>query len=574
MRDPMRFFREKPTLILGVTALIVAAAAGLLAFASIFGVPSRVFSFESSVQQHIPPGADIAGWASFDSDSFRLGETGRYRIRVLWRDEYVQPDIDGFRQSVSLFPFESREVVERRRDKGDGVSEYVLEYVLQAVNMRTSASYQLPPPTVYYESERTEGDNLESLPIEPPPVHVRGYYPDDVSAIPLRSLKGEIRDRTWMRQAFMAGGAAVFLVLGALLVWKGGRRRTQAELSEPERLWRQFQDLDAAAPPRTRLLECERIFTRLLQVCTGMSPTGFWSGEQPADLFWSDATSRARSLLRRIYLRPAPSRRDAEEMSELVGGILSSLVEEERLQREQQPSFVSRLRRQPRLMSGSVALFASAALCVLLASRPQLWLSPEVVRYNQATRLLDERKTLARGAEQLTELGEAAREGRVKAAALYNSGTLASDSRLLVNQSQAQQQALLEAIFAEDVSLEAFLHRLDIDAEFEVLALLTESARAFTQGDAALAASARLSPEDEDVRRNLELLRKRRMALARAIRKLAEERREAEEGLVGERTQRTALVDLMQLMEMELPDEYSEVDTGKDDKGYHILEAF
>ena len=88
---------------------------------------------------------DLAGRAGFDRDSYHVGETAVYRIRLLWRDDAVDPDLETFRNGIGLFPFHRRETRESRRELPGNIGEYTLEYVLQAVDVTPSGSHLLSP---------------------------------------------------------------------------------------------------------------------------------------------------------------------------------------------------------------------------------------------------------------------------------------------------------------------------------------------------------------------------------------------------------------------------------------------
>ena len=92
-----------------------------------------------------------------------------------------------------------------------------------------------------------------------------------------------------------------------------------------------------------------------------------------------------------------------------------------------------------------------------------------------------------------------------------------------------------------------------------------------TQGEAALKAAVRITPDDTMIRRNLELIHKRRGAYADTIKELLQEGEDASG--MGELL-RQSLMNLEDFMQMEMPDEYAELEEGKDDKDYFILEGF
>lgn len=574
MKGPIRSVQKHPGVFLTMLALIFIGAAGLVVLASMLGWPRQIFQFEQPTPEELPAEDDIAGWVSFDRDSYSVGETVTYRVRVLYRDELVDPDLDSFRRSVGFAPFERREVSERQRTMAEGVKEYVVEYVLQGVSVEPHSTYQLNPLVIYYSSSRTAGGELQSLRIQPPPIHISGYYPRDVSRIPLQGLKGEIRDPTRVRQALMGVSGGLILTLAILLLWRSGRKRRQVELSEPERLWQDFHELNRASlDNRAYLLSCEKIFTHLLQSGSQVSPVRFWSGTEPEDTIWRDAAARARVLFSQIYRPSMPTDEDAERITALLDEMFTSMVMEKRLQREKQPSVFSRLLQQPDVLAKSGIFVVLAALMLILAAQPALWFSPGLARYNEAVRLVKDETTRMEGTFELSDLGEQVEDGAIRAAALYNSATITANLGLSTD-TEASQEELLAALFQEDHSLVMMFHELDEGQRLEILEMLSRRAESLRRAEVDLKTAVRANPYDQDIRRNLEIVIKNRKAVLDAVAEFFAYRDgqiELREGFEVGDDLLEAFIDLMK--EMEMPEEYAE-DAGKDDKGYHILERF
>ena len=64
--------------------------------------------------------------------------------------------------------------------------------------------------------------------------------------------------------------------------------------------------------------------------------------------------------------------------------MLVPMIDEARLERENQPSAVQRLLQQPNVLAVSGVSIAAAVVMFVLAAQPQLWLSPDLSRYNRA----------------------------------------------------------------------------------------------------------------------------------------------------------------------------------------------
>ena len=213
---------------------------------------------------------------------------------------------------------------------------------MHGVKVEPPRSYQLDPAVVFYQLKSTSQGQLRSIRIPTPAIHISEYYPTDISAIPLRSLKRTIFDPTRTRQWLIGVSGGILLALAVILAWWFGRRRRVEELSEPERLWREFHDIDRASlDERAYLFKCEAIFSRLLQSRTETSPRALWAGDYPKDAFWRDAAAKAHGGLRDLYRRSHLSQDDVGRISGLLNldNIFASVVAEDRLRAEREPSF-------------------------------------------------------------------------------------------------------------------------------------------------------------------------------------------------------------------------------------------
>ena len=565
--------QNRPVVYTILVTIIIILASALLGYASMQGWPMQLFPFSDTSPEELPSGANIAGWASLDRDSYLTGDIARYHIRVLWRENLVNPDLETFKNSIGFFPFNRREILDAERTLANDIGEYTLEYVLQAVDVEPSTRLLLPPPTVYYTDSQSGDGTLQSFRISPPSASIGSYYPEDVSEISLLELKGKILVPEALKQGLMFILGSLLMLAGLFLIWKFGSRRTQTQLSEPEQLWRKFHALDRKnMDNRSYLLACEKIFTGLFQYKTHISPMVFWSDMGLDEGTWKDNCLTARNIFSRNYLLESPQVDDVEKINQLLDSIFSRIVEEQRLQREQEPSFKARLLQQPRVLSTAGVALTFASVMFVLAARPSLLLSPDVARYNEAYQLIEDRSTIDKGYGLMSEILEQIEDERIKSAALYNIGTLATQP-VILNQNPDQHLALLKVMFQEEqIFVEPLLHSLGLNAEVEILALFTDTAHALNQGEAALKAAIRLSPDDGNAKRNLEMLGKRRRALAETIQELLTV--PEEEGAGEGELQRQTLVDLEVLMEMEMPDEYAELEEGKDNKDYFIMEGF
>jgi len=565
--------RNRLVVFAALAAFLAVLAGGLVVGASMTGWPKQIFRFTQAPPEALPTGVDIAGWASFDRDSSFIGEPIEYRARIVYRRDRVAPNLDTFTRSLPFFPFEKRQAFETTRGLGGNIEEYVLDIVLHGVKVEPPRTYQLDPAVVFYQSKTASTGKLQSIRIPTPVLHITEYYPRDISAIPLRALKGTIHDPTRARQWLMGISGGMLLGLGVFLLWWFARRRRAEELSQPELLWREFHEIDRASlDQRAYLLRCEGIFSRLLQARTDTSPRALWSGDYPKDAFWRDAAANAHRGLRELYRQSRLSEDDVRRITALLNldDIFSAVVAEDRLRREKEPSFVARLCRQPRVVAAAGLCIAVAAAMFALAARPEVWLSPEVTRYNLAVTAMSRDFPLIEDGFALLELGNWAGDGTIKAAALYNAGTALAQLRES-RDTPLSAKELFQALFNDKASLAAYL---DTPEEVE---LFLKSEKWLRQAVGSLQEAVRADLDDEDIRRNLELVIKRHRAVLGALRALFEASRggaarKNAKGAKLEDSQRKAIVDVLA---MQWPDKFKDQKgEGKKDKGYGVSEHY
>lgn len=566
--------RQHPWAITALVAAICIASGALAVYASWTGQPRQIFGFEAPPPAELAPGVAIAGSASFDRDSYAIGAPVIFRVRLLYRRDLVEPDLDSFKRSINLSPFERRAVTERQQTLAGGVTEYVLEYAMQGVSVEPHGTYQMNPLVVYYTSEKGRGAGVQTLRIPPRAVHIGGYYPADVSAIPLQEQKGEIRDYPRARQAVTGVSGVVLLATAGFLLWRAGRRRPDAELSHAERLWRTFHDVPRGSmSSRAYLVSCELIFTQLLHARTAVSPRAFWSGVNPQEPAWAEAAATARVLFSRAYRPDPPLDDDVARSAALLDELFSSTVAEERLRREQSPSTLYRLKQQPAILGVSGALIGFAAFMLVLSARPDMWFSDRLARYNLAVRLAEERPRVMEAAEEFSAIGESLEDGIVKAAALYNSATLRATLSLAAGPAERQEE-LNTVLFQPGRSLYEMFHELDEGQRVETVDMLSRRAEALGNAEVDLKTAIRANPQDEDIGRNLEIVIKHRKAVHDSLVEFLAGQEGAfapGEGRESADELAESLIDVLKMMQ--LPAEHVE-DAGKDDTGYHVRERF
>ena len=572
MTNIRRFIKNRFVIGTVLIAIVLLLAAFLLTVFSMQGKPVRMFPFTEYSIETLGEDEVIKGWVNFDKDSYVIGEIAMLQLRLVWHADKVSPDLDTFKNGIGFFPFNRRESFEQHYVIEGDINEFLLVFSLQAVDVEPASSYMLAPPTIYYTTVDNSKGDLLAYRITAPQVHIGGYYPAKVATIPMLDIKGEIADPMQLRQGIMTVFGGLLVFLAATMIWYFGRVRRVEILSESEKLWREYQGLkNKTLDNRDYLVECESIFTNLLQSQIDMSPVTFWSGRDPEDGFWKDNVNKAREIFYLSYLFDEPDSSAVSDINKLLEHLFSNLVEEERLKTEQVPSFRLRLIQQPEVLSCCGVLIIFAVLVFIIAARPLAWSPADVVEYNSTLRFLLGDESVESKYEQISSLVDRIDDENIKAAALYNAGTFATTPEL-TGQDIYQQEALLEVMFQDQrVFLDALLHSMNMEDPFLLVAMIRDSIRFMTQGEAALKAAVRITPDDEAIRRNLELIQKRRQAYAETIMELLQEGEE--DSGMGE-LQRQSLMDLEQFMQMEMPDEFAELEEGKDDKDYFILEGF
>lgn len=579
MRGLIRFLWNHPLIFSTVAACLVVLACGLVILASLLTWPDGVFRYAEPAAVTLPEDENLAGHAAFDQASYLPGALMQYRLRVLYRADSVTPDFDSLRRRMNFFPFEQRGFREERVQPGeDGVGEYLLEYELQGVRTEPDETYRFDPSILYYTLPDDPEQEVHSYLIQPPLVHVSAYYPDASSAIPLQAIKGQFTTATPLRRNLMAAGGLILLILLAFVLWRHGRRRRVEELAPEERLWREFHACKPApGDTRATLLEYERIYTHLLEIRTGISPDAFWSGATPEEPFWRDATLTARQVLLENYQLSAPDKSEVDKMERLIRECLTLMVKEARLRVEEEPSYIERLKRQPRVQIQGGALALLAIILFVLAGIPGAWVSDELNRYNA---LVADYAGGEAGREQtylaLSALGDASYNDKVKAAALYNAGTLRAGQSFTTDFSATgREQRILDAVMQEE-SVEALFHSLlegmFFTEETQIVTVLIDGAEQLRRAHLDLQGAVRIDPADQAIPRNLELVVKRHQAV---LARLAEIRRYYRERKESEEEEAVSDEGIINLLEAELPeDDEEEESQGKDDRGYMILERF
>jgi hypothetical protein len=570
----LKIIRAHPVTFSGVCSAAVLLLCGVVIFASMTATPGNFFDHTSNKIEILTEDQDIAAWARFDQPSYQIGAVIKQQVRVLYRANKVTPDLESLHRRMSFFPLEQRSSRETTIQHGNGVTEYLLDFELQGVRVEPQNSYRIDPFTLYYSLANAVDDNIYSQVIRPPLVHIAAYYPLNMEGVNLLTIKGELDSAEGLRQFLMASGGIALLCIAVFILWHFGRRRMVMELTEEERLWRVFAAMEnSSLDNRTALLNYEQIFTRLLYVQTNLTPEAFWSGEDPDDETWKSITITARDILLENYQTADPSDADVQKLKSVLGDCLSSCVTESRLRIEQQPNFRQRIGQQPAVMSYASILTVLAVVIFILNTFPDAWSSSELQDYNSLARAIQsDDVNIEESYLALSTIGDLAKNNRIKYAALYNAGTLRADKSFSMY-AQGYERLILNSVIRSR-SVEEMFHALlegPFDEESQIVSILTDGAEQLRRAELDFQAAVRVNPYDEDSQRNLEIVIKRRAIVLDMIGQIrdfyrSQQEEDGEEALSDE--------GIINLLEAELPEDDEEESTGKDDRGYMILERF
>ena len=571
--NAVKFIRSKVLLLSSLLVVVIISISGLMVIASSLALPKQLFHHTPTYIEYLTEDMDIAGWTNFDKPSYQIGEVIEQQVRVIYRQANVTPDLESLRRRMSFFPLEQRDLNETTIIHANGITEFILDYKLQGVRVEPQNAYLIDPYILYYSNNADNDDNVYSVVIQPPVIHIAAYYPRDMKDVFTQSLKGKLDTANTFRQTLISVNGLMILVIAAIVLWHFGRRRLVTELSEDEVLWRVFNSMkDTELDNRTSLLNYEQIFTHLLHYQSGIQPDDFWSGEDPEDEPWHSTSIKARELLLENYHSVEPGDTVVEEMKKILDEKLSSIVTASRMKIESGPTFSQRISQQPVVITHAAVLVIVSLVLLTLAAIPNIWLSKELQQYNNIVASLSD--TDAASEENylaLSALGDSAINISVKSAALYNAGTLRASNSFSMGDPE-REELILNAVI-ESRSVEALFHALlegPFTEESQIVTILLDGVEQLRRAQLDLQGAVRVSAYEEDIQRNLEIILKRRsmvIGMLGEIRRFYRSQKEGEEEALSEDG-------ILNLLEAELPEDEEEESAGKDDRGYMILERF
>lgn len=570
----IRHFQKRPRLIAGLITAMVLLVCCLLMIASLLATPDRYFQPVISQAQTLTEDQNIAGWVEFDRPSYHIGEVIHQQLRVMYRSDKVTPDIDNLRRRLSFFPLENRSLSETVINHSDQVVEYILNYELQAVRVEPQSTYRIDPFILYYTNAEQADDNVFTYTIRPTVIHIGSFYPNYIDGVVLHKIKEKLSTANQLRQSIPAISALILLSITGLLLWHFGRRRSIKELSEEERLWRVFTSVTTTdLNHRISLLNYEQVFTKLLYIQTGVTPESFWAGINPDNEKWNPLAKQAREIFIDIYQADEPDAEGLNSIRLILENQLSSLVEESRLKIEQQPSFKQRISNQPTVLIHAGITASIAVLLLAMTLLPNIWLSAELKNYNLLMDEIQEGEMKESQYLELSAMGDRSINNIVKFASLYNAGTLRSDNSFSMF-NRDDEKLILNTVVRSDSVEELFMVLLEdgpFDEESQIVSVLLDGTEQLRRAQLDLQAAIRINPYDSDALRNHELVLRRRSQILTKLSEIRQFYRSQQEG-----EEQEALSDqgIINLLDAELPEDDDDEATGKNDRGYMILERF
>ncbi|MGY8814816.1 MAG: hypothetical protein ACKVHQ_08870 [Gammaproteobacteria bacterium] len=554
MINPFKIAEDKLRLFISVVALLVVLLAIVLLASSRTGSSDQIGGIDKNKEIVLEEGSYIQGWSSLDRDSAHIGEVVNFHINIIYNAEQVEPDIEVFERSVDVMPLEKIRFNDAVIALDGGLKKYVLDYQLQVVNVELDASYQLDPSVIYYT---TPGESaLKSIQVPSPSIHVTSYYPYDVSDISLKGIKGPAPEYSVFTRAFLLLGSILLISLCVICIFKFCIRKSNSELSKTESLWLEYQgNAIDSTDNRVNVSASERIFTQLLEAQTAIKPEIFWSGHDPKEGFWLEISKRARVLLRTIYKPSGPDNNDVSNASILLNDTFAHVIDEEKRITLNEPSLLRRLISQKKIMFISGSCLLSGITLLIFSAWPNIWVPQNILKYNGLVENVQNEEYVDEFATQFADLAKEINDDGLKSAAFYNSGTLLAANVQILD----TDQMLTEGGAFSDVAAD---ERVIQDAE-DLLEVLANNVEIYRKSELQLRESVRLDSKDENIRRNLELVIKRRKAILHIINTLME---------TGH-LQQVKIDELLNLLESQMALEFK-VEEGKEAPGYYIGEDF
>lgn len=446
----------------------------------------------------LAPDQDIHVITRIEPDIY-VAEPFEYQIRVIYRPGVVSPDFRQLLRDVNFVPFEQKHksrtsIIKYLYD--ENINEYVLSYSIVGIDVLPGNSYSFDEITVRYT--QIESNTVSSVSAQPSPVIIKRYYTDQALDIPLQPLKGYVEDNAAIIRGLLITCLLLFFILSGVLIISVIRKRDVNAQSIAEQIQKRFKHVKQTVQNRRKkLIEYEKLILSIFRSYGSRTALGFWqpriSGERS---LWTQSGAAIKPALESAYCATGPEDKDIQTVETNFDRVYMEIEQqstEERAYLEQklQGNVRQRIKKNSfNFIAGFMAAIIGF-IFLYLSINQHVWINQDAQVFNKwidslPDRLLEEEKRHELNNLDIEMLGHISDEQRVlentqsdlhRSRYLYNYGTLATIiyKSILLMPPQDEEEEVPEP------------------PTFEFPLLL-------------MANSARFNPEDEDVRRNLEII--------------------------------------------------------------------
>ncbi len=447
---------------------------------------------------NLPAIQNISIEAGLDSD-VHVAEPFEYTIRVIYRPDKVRPDFRQLLRDISFSPFEQRHKTRTRivEYKGsEDIHEYVLSYTIIGIDVIPGNSYKLDDVTVRYTN--LADNSLQTLTFPSSLVQIERFYTDDPLNISLQAVKEVIADNTKIIVSLLIFSLIVFVSLPALLLKKVLFKPHIKPHSIADKVLDKINEIKASThSSRSKLIQYEKLLLSLFKAYGNRAASVFWlSSDNDNDSVWSKSAAATKPALEGVYRFSGPDDPDLARLETEFENIYAEIEQQVRHERlgiesQNQGTLGERVKTNIFTIVAGIVAMIIGLIFLLLIINQDAWMDQDGAIFNRWMNNLPERLLAQDRQHELNNLdievlGHISDEYRVlenlqsdelRSAYLYNYGTLATNiyKSILLNPPQDEEEEASEP------------------PTFEFPLQL-------------MANAARFNPDDEDVRRNLEII--------------------------------------------------------------------
>ncbi len=428
-----------------------------------------------------------------------VGEPFEYQIRVVYRQDKVIPDFRQLLRDVNFVPFEQKHKSRTNINEysyDENINEYFLSYSIVGVDVLPGNTYSFNDISIRYT--QIESSTISSISAQTSPVIIKRYYTDQALDIPLRDLKGTVEDNATVIHGLLITGLFLFFLLSGVLIICVIRKQNVNALSIAEQIQNRYMHVkQTVLNPRTKLIEYEKLILSIFRSYGSKTALGFWQSRiLGEDSLWTQSGAAIKPALESAYSDSGPQEQDIQTIETnfdrvYIGIEQQSTEEKAFLEQKLQGNIRQRIKNNRfNFMAGIMAAIIGF-IFLYLSLNQHVWINQDAQIFNHwinslPDKLLEEEKRHDLNNIDIEMLGHISDELRVlentqsdlyRSRYLYNYGTLATIiyKSILLMPPRDQEEEVPEP------------------PTFEFPLLL-------------MANSVRFNPEDEDIRRNLEII--------------------------------------------------------------------